>query len=71
MFLATQLERRVNEMSLQNKIQAEIQILINIIEREGENSDNYTAASLVAYEYGLQALMEVYEASKQLEVAPF
>ncbi|MCU5063145.1 hypothetical protein OB986_17995 [Bacillus cereus] len=58
-------------MSLQNKMQAEIQILINIIERERENSDKYTAASLVAYEYGLQALMEVYEASKKLEVAPF
>ncbi|MEI4803970.1 hypothetical protein WAZ07_22660 [Bacillus sp. FJAT-51639] len=58
-------------MSLQNKIQAEIQILINIIECERKNPDKYTAASLVAYEHGLQALMEVYEASRQLEVAPF
>ncbi|HFU7078479.1 hypothetical protein [Bacillus cereus] len=26
---------------------------------------------VVAYEYGLQALIEVYEVSKQTEVAPF
>lgn len=58
-------------MSLQTKIESEIQILMSIIERVKKNPDKNTAASLVAYEYGLQALMEVYEASKQVEVAPF
>ena len=52
-------------MSLQTKIESEIQILMSIIERVKQTPDKNTAASLVAYEYGLQALMEVYEISKQ------
>ncbi|WP_423249697.1 hypothetical protein [Bacillus thuringiensis] len=32
---------------------------------------NPNASMVVAYEYGLQALMEVYEASKQTEIVPF
>lgn len=58
-------------MSLQTKIESEIQILMSIIERIKKSPDKNTAASLVAYEYGLQALMEVYEASQQEEVIPF
>ncbi|MGE7875369.1 hypothetical protein [Bacillus paramycoides] len=71
MYLVTRLERPVSDISLQNKIEAEIQILINIIEREKQNPSSYTTVALLAYEHGLKALMEVYEVSQQVEVAPF
>ncbi|WP_410985070.1 hypothetical protein [Bacillus cereus] len=71
MYLITRLERQVSDISLQKKIETEIQILINIIEREKQNPSIYTAVALVAYEHGLEALMEVYEVSKQVEVEPF
>ncbi|QQY95997.1 hypothetical protein [Bacillus thuringiensis] len=58
-------------MGLQNKIEAEIQIMMSLIERYKQSKEPNAASMVVAYEYGLQALIEVYEASKQTEVAPF
>lgn len=56
---------------LQNKIENEIQILMSLVERYKQSKEPNAAAVVVAYEYGLQALMEVYEVSKQKEVIPF
>jgi len=56
---------------LQNKIEAEIQIMKSLVERYKQSKEPDAASMVVAYEYGLQALMEVYEASKQTEIAPF
>jgi len=56
---------------LQNKIEAEIQIMKSLVERYKQSKEPNAASMVVAYEYGLQALMEVYEASKQTEIAPF
>ncbi|MCU4992378.1 hypothetical protein OCF10_26215 [Bacillus cereus] len=58
-------------MSLQNKIEAEIQIMKSLVERYKQSNEPNAALMVVAYEYGLQSLMEVYEASKQTELAPF
>ncbi|HDR4868813.1 TPA: hypothetical protein QCR55_005300 [Bacillus cereus] len=58
-------------MALQNKIEAEIQIMKSLVERYKQSKEPNAASMVVAYEYGLQALMEVYEASKQTEIAPF
>ncbi|WP_180235606.1 hypothetical protein [Bacillus toyonensis] len=58
-------------MSLQNKIEAEIQIMKSLVERYKQSKELNAASMVVAYEYGLQALMEVYEASEQTEVSPF
>ncbi|MCU5523030.1 hypothetical protein OCA41_22355 [Bacillus cereus] len=58
-------------MVLQNKIEAEIQIMKSLVERYEQSKEPDAASMVVAYEYGLQALMEVYEASKQTEIAPF
>jgi hypothetical protein len=58
-------------MSLQNKIEAEIQILMSLVERYKQSKEPNAASMVVAYEYGLKSLMEVYEASKQVEVSPF
>ncbi|WP_176522231.1 hypothetical protein [Bacillus thuringiensis] len=58
-------------MILQNKIEAEIQIMKSLVERYKQSKDPNAVSMVVAYEYGLQALMEVYEASKQTEIAPF
>ncbi|EEL54888.1 MULTISPECIES: hypothetical protein [Bacillus] len=58
-------------MVLQNKIEAEIQIMKSLVERYKQSKEPDAASMVVAYEYGLQALMEVYEASKQTEIAPF
>ncbi|GAB6455679.1 hypothetical protein bcgnr5383_53230 [Bacillus cereus] len=58
-------------MSLQNKIEAEIQIMMNLVERYKQSEEPNATSLVVAYEYGLKSLMEVYEASKQVEVAPF
>lgn len=55
----------------QNKIEAEIQIMKSLVERYKQSKEPDAASMVVAYEYGLQALMEVYEASKQTEIAPF
>ncbi|WP_176539479.1 hypothetical protein [Bacillus cereus] len=58
-------------MGLQTKIETEIQILKSLVERYKQSKEPNAASMVVAYEYGLQALMEVYEASKQTELAPF
>lgn len=58
-------------MGLQNKIEAEIQILMSLVERYKQSNEPNAALMVVAYEHGLQALTEVYEASKQEEVFPF
>ncbi|WP_179955788.1 hypothetical protein [Bacillus sp. SH7-1] len=58
-------------MCLQNKIEAEIQIMKSLVERYKKSKEPNAVSVVVAYEYGLQVLNEVYEASKQTEVAPF
>ncbi|MEX0415477.1 hypothetical protein [Bacillus sp. C30] len=58
-------------MGLQNKIEAEIQILMSLVERYKQSKEPNAKSMVVAYEYGLQALMEVYEVSQQEEVIPF
>ncbi|MEK5197338.1 hypothetical protein MHI49_28395 [Bacillus sp. FSL M7-0884] len=58
-------------MGLQNKIEAEIQILMSLVERYKQSKETNATSMVVAYEYGLQALMEVYEVSQQEEVIPF
>lgn len=58
-------------MGLQNKIEAEIQILMSLVERYKQSKEPGAASLVVAYEYGLQALQEVYETSKQTELLPF
>ncbi|SLK20668.1 hypothetical protein [Bacillus toyonensis] len=58
-------------MGLQNKIEAEIQIMMSLVERYKKSNEPNAASMVVAYECGLQALQEVYEASKQTELLPF
>ncbi|WP_215597669.1 hypothetical protein [Bacillus mycoides] len=58
-------------MGLQNKIEAEIQILMSLVERYKQSKEPGASSMVVAYECGLQALMEVYEVSQQEEVIPF
>ncbi|MFB6649193.1 hypothetical protein [Bacillus toyonensis] len=58
-------------MALQNKIEAEIQIMKSLVERYKQSKEPNAASMVVAYEYGLQALTEVYEVSKQTEISPF
>jgi hypothetical protein len=58
-------------MGLQNKIEAEIQILMSLVERYKQSNEPNASSMVMAYEYGLQALMEVYEVSQQEEVIPF
>lgn len=58
-------------MSLQNKIEAEIQIMKSLVERYKQSKEPNATSMVVAYEYGLQALTEVYEVSKQTEISPF
>ncbi|WP_197419358.1 hypothetical protein [Bacillus sp. G3(2015)] len=58
-------------MSLQNKIEAEIEIMKSLVERYKKSKEPNAISMVVAYEYGLQALIEVYEVSKKTEIAPF
>ncbi|HDR4520564.1 TPA: hypothetical protein ACTZ3H_005370 [Bacillus cereus] len=58
-------------MAFQDKIEAEIQVMKSLVERYKQSKEPNAASMVVAYEYGLQALTEVYEASKQTEIAPF
>ncbi|WP_186319447.1 hypothetical protein [Bacillus toyonensis] len=58
-------------MNLQQKIESEIFILRGLINRYKRCDDSESICMVIAYEYGLQALMEVYEMSKQKEVMPF
>ncbi|EKS8373828.1 hypothetical protein QC456_006472 [Bacillus cereus] len=57
-------------MNLQQKIESEITILRRLIDRY-KRCDDSEICMVIAYEYGLQMLMEVYEMSKQKEVLPF
>lgn len=61
----------MNKMAFQDKIEAEIQVMKSLVERYKQSKEPNAASMVVAYEYGLQALTEVYEASKQTEIAPF
>jgi hypothetical protein len=58
-------------MGLQNKIETEIQILMSLVERYKQSKEPGASSMVIAYEYGLQALMEVYEVSQQEEVISF
>ncbi|EJS45023.1 hypothetical protein V7652_26050 [Bacillus thuringiensis] len=58
-------------MAFQDKIEAEIQVMKSLVERYKQSKEPNAASMVLAYEYGLQALQEVYEASKQTELAPF
>ncbi|MGQ3740901.1 hypothetical protein [Bacillus sp. Fil] len=58
-------------MSLQQKIENEIAILRRFIARYNCFNDPESICMVLAYEYGLQALIEIYEMSKQKEVIPF
>ncbi|MED2777288.1 hypothetical protein P4276_28970 [Bacillus thuringiensis] len=58
----------MNGMSLQQKIENEISILRRLIARYEQSDD---IGIVIAYEYGLQVLIEIYELSKQKEVMPF
>ncbi|WP_157686137.1 hypothetical protein [Bacillus thuringiensis] len=62
---------QVNEMNLQQKIESEISILRLLIDRYKRCGDSESICVVIAYEYGLRALIEVYEMSKQKEVMPF
>ncbi|WP_353054870.1 hypothetical protein [Bacillus thuringiensis] len=58
-------------MSLQQKIENEIAILKRLIDQHKRSSDTESICMVIAYEYGLHALIEIYEMSKQEEVIPF
>ncbi|MFJ1122221.1 hypothetical protein [Bacillus thuringiensis] len=58
-------------MAFQDKIEAEIQVMKCLVERYKQSKEPNAESMVLAYEYGLQALQEVYEASKQTELAPF
>ncbi|MBJ8025148.1 hypothetical protein [Bacillus cereus] len=58
-------------MSLQQKIENEISILIHLLARYEHSDDSESIGIVIAYEYGLQVLIEIYELSKQKEVMPF
>ncbi|MED2748987.1 hypothetical protein P4278_12865 [Bacillus thuringiensis] len=58
-------------MSLQQKIKNEIDILRRLIVRYKRFNDPESICMVIAYEYGLQVLIEIYEMSKQKEVMPF
>ncbi|MBJ8037056.1 hypothetical protein [Bacillus cereus] len=58
-------------MNLQQKIESEITILRRLIDRYKRCDDSESIFMVIAYEYGLQALIEVNEMSKQKEVLPF
>ncbi|PFA75841.1 hypothetical protein [Bacillus cereus] len=61
----------MSEINLQIKIETEIKILNQIIERYKQSNDPDAPCMIIAYEYGLQVLNEVYEVNKQEEVVPF
>ncbi|PET34913.1 hypothetical protein CN271_26270 [Bacillus cereus] len=61
----------MNEVNLQQKIENEMAVLRGLIERYRRYEDSESICMVVAYEYGLQALIEIYEMSIQKEVIPF
>ncbi|EOP85991.1 hypothetical protein IGM_04366 [Bacillus cereus HuB4-4] len=58
-------------MSLQQKIENEMAILKGLIARYKSTKDPESIYVVVAYEYALQVLSEVYEVSKQEKRIPF
>ncbi|EOO30760.1 hypothetical protein IIU_05077 [Bacillus cereus VD133] len=58
-------------MNLQQKIENEIAILRRLIAWYKRSPDSESVCMVIAYEYALQVLQEVYEVSKQEEVMPF
>lgn len=56
---------------VQNKLENEISILRGLIARYRQARDSESVCIIMAYEYGLQALTEVYQLSKQKEEMPF
>ncbi|UTQ79996.1 hypothetical protein BC1_00044 [Bacillus phage BC-1] len=64
-------ERQVKGMSLQQKIENEIAILRGLIAQYKRSTDPESICMVIAYEYGLQALIEVYEMTKQEKRMPF
>lgn len=56
---------------LQGRIESKIQITMNLIERYKHSDDPHASLMIVAYEHGLQDLMEIYEDLKREEVIPF
>ncbi|ANS46743.1 hypothetical protein BT246_13480 [Bacillus thuringiensis] len=58
-------------MNLQQKIESEISILRRLIDRYKLCSDSESICMVLAYEYGLQVLLEIHEMSKQKEAMLF
>ncbi|HDR7616993.1 hypothetical protein ACQVPC_25895 [Bacillus mycoides] len=58
-------------MNIHDKFQMEKQILMSLIERYKQSDEPGALSMVMAYEYGLQALTEVYVVSQQEEVIPF
>ncbi|MDF9622625.1 hypothetical protein P5775_07540 [Bacillus cereus] len=58
-------------MNLQQKLENEISILMCLIDRYKRCEDSESICMVIAYEYGLQVLIEIYEVSKQKEVLSF
>ncbi|CUB57501.1 hypothetical protein BN2127_JRS10_04148 [Bacillus subtilis] len=61
----------LQDWMLQGKIEAKIQITMNLIERYKHSDDPHASLMIIAYEHGLQDLMEIYEDLKREEVIPF
>lgn len=61
----------LQDWMLQGKIEAKIQITMNLIERYKQSDDPHAPSMVIAYKYGLQNLMEIYEDLKREEVIPF
>lgn len=56
---------------VQNKLENEISILRGLIARYTEEKSSESICMVMAYEYGLRALTEVYQLSQQKEEIPF
>ncbi|PFE03789.1 hypothetical protein CN288_12490 [Bacillus sp. AFS023182] len=61
----------LQDWMLQGKIESKMQIIMNLIERYKHSDDPHASLMIVAYEHGLQDLMEIYELIQQKEVIPF
>ncbi|MBJ8113509.1 hypothetical protein JDS99_28580 [Bacillus cereus group sp. N6] len=58
-------------MNFSSTLQAEIQILKNLISYYEQSEDEHASSLVITYKHGLQALLHVYEASQQTEHIPF
>ena len=66
-FLDFKNKRRVNEMSLQQKVENEVAILRELIDRYKRSADSESICIVMDYGYSLQELTEIYELSKKKE----